>query len=53
MSHSKETSIVIRMDKAEADVLFILLGELVILKDEWTDIERKVFQDIQDILSTY
>ena len=59
MDHTKETSIVIRMNKEEAIVLNKLLGELNILKNEdcdledWTLAELKVIQDMLDILSMY
>ena len=59
MDHTKETSIVIRMNKEEAHVLNTLLEELKILRDgdcdraEWNDIDYKVIQDMQDILITY
>ena len=59
MDHTKETSIVIRMNKEEAYALNKLLGELKVLKnedcdlDDWTLTEQKVIQDMQDILTMY
>ena len=59
MDHTKETSIVIRMNKEEAIVLNKLLGELKVLKnedcdlDDWTLSEHKVIQDMLDILTMY
>ena len=52
MNHTKETTIVIRMDKEEAIVLNKLLEELKTFND-WNEIEKKVIQDMQDILTTY
>ena len=59
MDHTKETSIVIRMTKEEAIVLNELLEELKVIKNEdcdledWTVVELKVIQDMQDILTMY
>ena len=59
MDHFVERTIFISMNKEEARALNILLEEFKILRDDacdsydWTEIERKVIQDMQDILTMY
>ena len=56
MDHFVERTIFISMNKEEARVLNIFLEELKLFKvndNDWTEIDYKVIQDMQDILAMY